>query len=146
MNTLLLSDSEVETLLYLVRTEMQGICGDLGYQELSRIRDKLEGLKANTQEARAKDQTSSASEKQKKKGAGSDFFDSLDNQSIGALMLSLPDFYARVMAVFKTEEAARGWLLSRMQALDGRAPLEAYKDEPALVEEILRKVDKGELF
>ncbi|MFV8432947.1 hypothetical protein ACNO6Y_20380 [Vibrio owensii] len=37
-----LTDEQVRTLLYLVKTEMGGICGDLGYAELSRIEIILE--------------------------------------------------------------------------------------------------------
>ncbi|WP_196298083.1 hypothetical protein [Vibrio campbellii] len=35
-------DEQVRTLLYLVKTEMDGICGDLGYAELSKIKIILE--------------------------------------------------------------------------------------------------------
>ncbi len=37
-----LTDEQVRTLLYLVKTEMDGICGDLGYAELSKIKIILE--------------------------------------------------------------------------------------------------------
>lgn len=37
-----LTDEQVRTLLHLVKTEMGGICGDLGYTELSRIKIILE--------------------------------------------------------------------------------------------------------
>ena len=33
---------QMQTLLHLVKTEMNGICGDLGYAELSKIRTILE--------------------------------------------------------------------------------------------------------
>ncbi|WP_173399904.1 hypothetical protein [Vibrio owensii] len=37
-----LTDEQVRTLLYLVKMEMDGICGDLGYAELSKIKTILE--------------------------------------------------------------------------------------------------------
>ncbi|WP_172427932.1 hypothetical protein [Vibrio mediterranei] len=37
-----LTDEQVRTLLNLVKTEMNGICGDLGYAELSKIKIILE--------------------------------------------------------------------------------------------------------
>ena len=37
-----LTDEQVKTLLHLVKTEMSGFCGDLGYSELSKIRKILE--------------------------------------------------------------------------------------------------------
>ncbi|MEZ8613824.1 hypothetical protein AB4559_22515 [Vibrio sp. 10N.222.51.C8] len=33
-----LTNDQVDILLHLVQTEMNGICGDLGYMELSKIR------------------------------------------------------------------------------------------------------------
>ena len=44
-----LTDGQVRTLLYLVKTEMDGICGDLGYAELSKIKNVLkQRLDANS--------------------------------------------------------------------------------------------------
>ncbi|GLS88960.1 hypothetical protein GCM10007916_00270 [Psychromonas marina] len=37
-----LTDEQVTTLLHLVKTEMNGFCGDLGYEELSKIKKILE--------------------------------------------------------------------------------------------------------
>jgi len=37
-----LTNEQVQVLLNLVTREMDGICGDLGYLELSKIRDILE--------------------------------------------------------------------------------------------------------
>ncbi|MDK9773787.1 hypothetical protein [Vibrio sp. B181a] len=37
-----LTDEQLRTLLYLVKTEMDGLCGDLGYAELSKIKIILE--------------------------------------------------------------------------------------------------------
>lgn len=41
-NVVELSDREVEVLMHLIDVEMSGFCGDLGYQELSRLRSKLD--------------------------------------------------------------------------------------------------------
>ncbi|CAH7437075.1 hypothetical protein VCHA43P273_90146 [Vibrio chagasii] len=37
-----LTEEQVNTILSLVRTEMNGICGDIGYSELSKIKNVLE--------------------------------------------------------------------------------------------------------
>lgn len=37
-----LTDKQVQTLLHLVETEMSGFCGDVGYSELSKIKNILE--------------------------------------------------------------------------------------------------------
>ncbi|MCA6720269.1 hypothetical protein R7Z44_14525 [Vibrio sp. 1409] len=37
-----LTDEQVQTLLHLVKTEMKGFCGDVGYIELSKIKNILE--------------------------------------------------------------------------------------------------------
>ncbi|MEF1341719.1 hypothetical protein REH81_34065, partial [Vibrio rotiferianus] len=37
-----LADEQVRTLLRLVKTEMDGFCGDVGYAELSKINNILE--------------------------------------------------------------------------------------------------------
>jgi hypothetical protein len=42
MNDIQLTNVQVEILLHLVQNEMTGICGDVGYQELSQIRRILE--------------------------------------------------------------------------------------------------------
>ncbi|EJG0716117.1 hypothetical protein ACIL2W_004251 [Vibrio parahaemolyticus] len=37
-----LTDEQVQILLHLIKTEMSGLCGDVGYAELSKIRNILE--------------------------------------------------------------------------------------------------------
>lgn len=37
-----LTDEQVQILLHLVKTEMNGFCGDVGYVELSKIKNILE--------------------------------------------------------------------------------------------------------
>ncbi|EJG0716560.1 hypothetical protein ACIL2W_000956 [Vibrio parahaemolyticus] len=37
-----LTDEQVQTLLHLVKTEINGFCGDVGYVELSKIKNILE--------------------------------------------------------------------------------------------------------
>jgi len=39
-----LTQSEIEVLIHLVKTEMSGFCGDRGYEELSAILKKLDNL------------------------------------------------------------------------------------------------------
>ncbi|MGS0569396.1 hypothetical protein ACU8V6_13055 [Vibrio alginolyticus] len=36
-----LTDEQVQTLLHLVKTEINGFCGDVGYIELSKIKKNL---------------------------------------------------------------------------------------------------------
>lgn len=37
-----LTKEQIKTLLHLVKREMDGFCGDLGYMELSKIKEALE--------------------------------------------------------------------------------------------------------
>lgn len=39
---LMFTEEQVKTLIHLVKVEMNGFCGDVGYEELSQIRDILE--------------------------------------------------------------------------------------------------------
>jgi hypothetical protein len=41
-----LTEHEKEILLYLINQEMDGLCGDLGYMELSSLRKKINAIQA----------------------------------------------------------------------------------------------------
>lgn len=53
---LTLTDEQLKTLLHLVKNEMSGFCGDVGYAELSQIKATLEQrLDASESNADARD-------------------------------------------------------------------------------------------
>ncbi|WP_019440687.1 hypothetical protein [Moritella marina] len=45
-----LNEREKETLLHLINTELDGICGDLGYMELKALREKIDNIQVTEQE------------------------------------------------------------------------------------------------
>ncbi|RCU45771.1 DUF2384 domain-containing protein [Corallincola holothuriorum] len=116
---------------------MSGFCGDLGYQELSRLRSKLDSAQQSEWDLVRK---RFADLDERDLVGGDDYFESLNTQELGALLLTLPGLCSQLMAIFKEPEAANRWLITPKSSLQGRTPLECLPHETELVVDMLERM------